>query len=147
MFRFFCEEKMNKKKLIKIYHFAESYFLQNGSGEVSESASTSSIGSNSSHSKAPGAQLTHNNQNKNISSILNYTAQMQFGLCGQEYNNDIAKQMLSLDNDSMLGPMDKEQKRLCLSYGLGTHGMSMNNSFDNTVESVVGERLSISFSI
>lgn len=30
-----------------------------GSGEVSESASTSSLGSNSSHSKAPGSQLTH----------------------------------------------------------------------------------------
>jgi hypothetical protein len=34
--------------------------LQNGSGEVSESASTSSLGSSSSHSKAPGSQLTHN---------------------------------------------------------------------------------------
>lgn len=33
--------------------------LQNGSGEVSESASTSSLGSNSSHSKAPGSHLTH----------------------------------------------------------------------------------------
>jgi hypothetical protein len=33
--------------------------LQNGSGEVSESASTSSLGSSSSHSKAPGSQLTH----------------------------------------------------------------------------------------
>lgn len=31
-----------------------------GSGEVSESASTSSLCSNSSHSKAPGAQLAHN---------------------------------------------------------------------------------------
>ncbi|XP_076293222.1 RING finger protein unk isoform X12 [Lasioglossum baleicum] len=35
----------------------------NGSGEVSESASTSSIGSNSSHSKAPGAQLHNSNSN------------------------------------------------------------------------------------
>lgn len=34
--------------------------LQNGSGEVSESASTSSLGSSSSHSKAPGSQLIHN---------------------------------------------------------------------------------------
>lgn len=107
---------------------------------MSESASTSSIGSNSSHSKAPGSQLTHG-QNKNISSILNYTAQMQFGLCGQEYNNDIAKQMLSLDNDSMLGTMDKEQKRLCLSYGLGTQGKFMNSSFTKSVENIVGEHL------
>lgn len=37
--------------------------LQNGSGEVSESASTSSLGSNSSHSKAPGAQLHNSNSN------------------------------------------------------------------------------------
>ena len=35
------------------------YVFQNGSGEVSESASTSSLGSNSSHSKAPGSHLTH----------------------------------------------------------------------------------------
>lgn len=41
--------------------------LQNGSGEVSESASTSSLGSNSSHSKAPGAQLHNSNTNSSIS--------------------------------------------------------------------------------
>lgn len=50
-----------------------------GSGEVSESASTSSLCSNSSHSKAPGAQLAHNriennhlyNQQSNGPDILN----------------------------------------------------------------------------
>lgn len=36
-----------------------SCVTQNGSGEVSESASTSSMCSNSSHSKAPGSQLAH----------------------------------------------------------------------------------------
>jgi len=51
------------------------YFgLQNGSGEVSESASTSSLGSNSSHSKAPGAQL-HNSNNTN--SGINAAAQQK----------------------------------------------------------------------
>lgn len=48
--------------------------LQNGSGEVSESASTSSLGSNSSHSKAPGAQL-HNSNNTN--SGINAAAQQK----------------------------------------------------------------------
>lgn len=42
--------------------------LQNGSGEASESASISSIGSNSSN-KAPGAQLS--NANKITQSIFN----------------------------------------------------------------------------
>lgn len=42
--------------------------MQNGSGEMSECASTSSIGSNSSHSKAPGAQLSHNRTDNQISS-------------------------------------------------------------------------------
>lgn len=35
--------------------------LQNGIGESCESASTSSVGSNNSHSKAPGSQLQKNN--------------------------------------------------------------------------------------
>lgn len=35
--------------------------LQNGSGESCESASTSSVGSNNSHSKAPGSQLQQKN--------------------------------------------------------------------------------------
>lgn len=57
--------------------------LQNGSGEVSESASTSSLGSNNSHSKAPGAQLHNsstnstNNQHK-LSSMLYNPNFLQF---------------------------------------------------------------------
>ncbi|CAO1425624.1 unnamed protein product [Diamesa serratosioi] len=47
--------------------------LQNGNAESSESASTSSIGSNnSSHNKAPGAQLhQHKNMNNTISNSIN----------------------------------------------------------------------------
>lgn len=49
------------------------YALQNGSGEVSESASTSSLGSSSSHSKAPGSQLTHNRGAAGGSSHMHFT--------------------------------------------------------------------------
>jgi hypothetical protein len=44
--------------------------LQNGSGEVSESASTCSLGSSSSHSKAPGSQLIHNKSAAGSSHML-----------------------------------------------------------------------------
>lgn len=48
-----------------------SKVLQNGNAESSESASTSSIGSNnSSHNKAPGAQL-HQHKNMNNTTISN----------------------------------------------------------------------------
>lgn len=53
---------------IDVYSFSLRFqftALQNGSGEVSESASTSSLGSNSSHNKAPGAQLHNSNSNSN----------------------------------------------------------------------------------
>lgn len=45
--------------------------MQNGSGESCESASTSSVGSNQSHSKAPGAQLQHHHQSKHASMFQN----------------------------------------------------------------------------
>lgn len=46
--------------------------LQNGSGEMSESASTSSLGSNGSHNKAPGSQLHQNSNNhqKQMSNMI-----------------------------------------------------------------------------
>lgn len=45
--------------------------MQNGSGESCESASTSSVGSNQSHSKAPGAQLHQHHQSKHASMFQN----------------------------------------------------------------------------
>jgi len=52
-----------------------SKVLQNGSAESSESASTSSIGSNnSSHNKAPGAQLHHHKTINALSNNLNLNA-------------------------------------------------------------------------
>lgn len=67
-----------------------SFSLQNGSSEVSESASTSSLGSNSSHSKAPGAQLTHKSAPYNRPNT--------------SYSHLELKQLLaSIENDSSLG--------------------------------------------
>jgi len=68
-----------------------STVLQNGSGEVSESASTSSLGSNSSHSKAPGAQL-HNSNNTNSS--ISTAAQQK--LTSILYNPSSLLQVVSL---------------------------------------------------
>lgn len=80
-------------------------FLQNGSGEVSESASTSSLGSNSSHSKAPGAQLSHSKlQYSQISAL------------------DLSKQLMAIDSDNLLNSMEKDQRKqaLYMAYsGLG----------------------------
>lgn len=52
---------------------------QNGSGDGSECASTSSMGSNSSHSKAPGAQLSQSRmiENNHLSSPVFNSQQPQ----------------------------------------------------------------------
>lgn len=44
---------------------------------MSECASTSSVGSNSSHSKAPGAQLAHNRLENQINASLSFSHQPQ----------------------------------------------------------------------
>ncbi|XP_033213613.1 putative E3 ubiquitin-protein ligase UNKL isoform X4 [Belonocnema kinseyi] len=122
--------------------------LQNGSGEVSESASTSSLGSNSSHSKAPGAQL-HTNSNSNaqkLSSLLyNPGSLIQVG--------DIRKQVVQIESDPLLTKAEKAQRKqsLYLAYNLnGSLGHSLastvtplSSSFysNDTVESVVGNAL------
>ncbi|XP_071637045.1 RING finger protein unkempt isoform X16 [Temnothorax longispinosus] len=130
--------------------------LQNGSGEVSESASTSSLGSNSSHSKAPGAQL-HNSNNTN--SAMNAVAQQK--LTNILYNpssliqvNEIRKQMVAIDSDPLLTKAEKAQQKqsLYIAYNLngtlGSHSLAttvspLSNSFysNDTVESVLGNAL------
>ncbi|KAL2740214.1 putative E3 ubiquitin-protein ligase UNKL isoform X3 [Vespula squamosa] len=127
----------------------------NGSGEVSESASTSSLGSNSSHSKAPGAQL-HNSSSNNavnvstqqkLTSILyNPSSLLQAG--------EIRKQMVAIDSDPLLTKAEKAQQKqsLFITYNLngtlGSHSLAttvspLSNSFypNDTVESVVGNAL------
>ncbi|XP_032672983.1 RING finger protein unkempt isoform X9 [Odontomachus brunneus] len=127
----------------------------NGSGEVSESASTSSLGSNSSHSKAPGAQLHNSNTNSGISTAA------QQKLTSILYNpnslmqvNEIRKQMVAIDSDPLLTKSEKAQQKqsLYIAYNLngtlGSHSLAttvspLSNSFysNDTVESVVGNAL------
>ncbi|XP_015590749.1 putative E3 ubiquitin-protein ligase UNKL isoform X9 [Cephus cinctus] len=129
--------------------------LQNGSGEVSESASTSSIGSNSSHSKAPGAQL------HNTISSSTVTASTQQKLTSILYNpssliqvSEIRKQMMAIDSDPLMTKAEKAQRKqsLYIAYNLngtlGSHSLTstvspLSSSFypNDTVESVVGTAL------
>ncbi|XP_011298446.1 RING finger protein unkempt homolog isoform X1 [Fopius arisanus] len=130
--------------------------LQNGSGEVSESASTSSLGSNSSHSKAPGAQL----HNSSANSGMNISSQPK--LSNMLYNSasllqisEIRKQIMAIENDPLLTKSEKAQRKqnIYIAYGLngslGNHGLTSTvsplsaNSFygNDTVESVVGNAL------
>lgn len=63
--------------------------FQNGSSEVSECASTSSVGSNSSHSKAPGSQLTHK--------------PIAFPRPSTIATRELTKQLIAIENDPTLG--------------------------------------------
>ncbi|XP_044589558.1 RING finger protein unkempt isoform X6 [Cotesia glomerata] len=143
----------DKRSHDKDKQLSDSSFLglQNGSGEVSESASTSSLGSNNSHSKAPGAQLHNsstnstNNQHK-LSSMLYNPNFLQF--------NELRKQVLAIENDPTLTKSEKSQRRqsIVLAYNInGSLGHSLastisplsSSSFypNDTVESVVGNAL------
>ncbi|XP_070491136.1 RING finger protein unkempt isoform X14 [Chironomus tepperi] len=121
------------------FHVSSQYFskvLQNGSAESSESASTSSIGSNnSSHNKAPGSQLQpksihsslalSNTLNSNINgsaisslqSTINSNSNNSNLLSNpfQEFSPEVSKQILAIENDPSLSPIEKEtRKRFCL---------------------------------
>uniref|UniRef100_A0A2C9H883 RING finger protein unkempt n=1 Tax=Anopheles quadriannulatus TaxID=34691 RepID=A0A2C9H883_ANOQN len=125
-----------------------SYFqlqLQNGSAESSESASTSSLGSNnSSHNKAPGSHLQ---QQKHGSSALlgnghggagnplgglgllsnggptganSGSANASSLLSNLDFNPDLSKQMVAIDNDLSLNPIEREQRKrmTCLTFNM-----------------------------
>lgn len=72
--------------------------LQNGSGESCESASTSSVGSNNSHSKAPGSQLHQKNNlfqnNLNINGNSNQTT-TSGSSAFPDFTDDLTKQVNS----------------------------------------------------
>ncbi|KAK9759031.1 Core histone H2A/H2B/H3/H4 [Popillia japonica] len=96
----------------------------NGSSEVSESASTSSLGSNSSHSKAPGAQLTHK--------------PIPYNRPNTSFNHLELKQLLAIENDSSLDVLEREQrKQPYLAYG----GIGSSSFFGDTIDSVVSNAL------
>ncbi|XP_037027179.1 RING finger protein unkempt isoform X4 [Bradysia coprophila] len=111
---------------------SDSNNILNGSGESCESASTSSVGSNHSHSKAPGAQLQqkHNIYQNNLNGNCN-----QSSANGQlsnamnpfpDFNPDLTKQLLSIENDPTIGPLEKEQrKRMCMTF-IGSMGKYSN---------------------
>ncbi|XP_033178736.1 RING finger protein unkempt isoform X5 [Bombus impatiens] len=127
----------------------------NGSGEVSESASTSSVGSNSSHSKAPGAQLHNSNSNSTVNTsnqqkltsiLYNPSSLLQVG--------EIRKQVVAIDSDPLLTKAEKAQLKqglysaYSLNGTLGNHSLAttvspLSSSFypNDTVESVVGNAL------
>lgn len=96
----------------------------NGSSEVSESASTSSLGSNSSHSKAPGSQLV----NKSIP-FHRHTS------LGLELNN----KLLAIEKDPTLDVIEREQRKQTLYFTYGSLGTNFYSN--DTVESVVGKAL------
>ncbi|XP_014213672.1 putative E3 ubiquitin-protein ligase UNKL isoform X2 [Copidosoma floridanum] len=118
--------------------------LQNGSGEISESASTSSLGSNGSHNKAPGAQLHQNSTNQQKLVNMLYNPSMLQA-------NDVRKQLISIESDPLLTKAEKAQKKqnLYIAYNFNSLtpqtalSSSLSNSFyqNDTVESVLGNAL------
>ncbi|KAG5674006.1 hypothetical protein PVAND_003999 [Polypedilum vanderplanki] len=135
-----------------------SKVLQNGSAESSESASTSSIGSNnSSHNKAPGSQLhsksinnslaLSNTLNSNINgstisslqSTINSNSNNSNLLSNpfQEFSPEVSKQILAIENDPSLSPMEKEtRKRLCL-FGQLSAQFDLENSISAGISSSI----------
>ncbi|XP_058442919.1 putative E3 ubiquitin-protein ligase UNKL isoform X4 [Malaya genurostris] len=130
----------------------ELALLQNGSAESSESASTSSLGSNhSSHNKAPGSQLqqkhsnnligvancngsTHNHVNNGIgslqSTLFNNGGTAASSLLSNnfpEFTPELRAQLLAIDNDLTMGPLEKEQrKRMCLTFNFRNIASSLD---------------------
>ncbi|XP_053596460.1 RING finger protein unkempt isoform X6 [Microplitis demolitor] len=142
----------DKRSLDKDKQLSDS---SNGSGEVSESASTSSLGSNNSHSKAPGAQL-HNSSTNNSTNNSNQhkLSSMLFNPNSFLQLNELRKQVIAIENDPILTKSEKLQRKqsLVLAYNLnGSLGHSLgstvsplsSSSFypNDTVESVVGNAL------
>ncbi|XP_055699769.1 putative E3 ubiquitin-protein ligase UNKL isoform X4 [Phlebotomus papatasi] len=110
--------------------------LHNGSGESSESASTSSLGSNGSHNKAPGSQLHQkmnvfsSNLNNNCQNVNANSSMTPFSDLAPEIN----KQLLAIENDPTLGPLEKDQrKRMCLTF-LGSMPTNVFSAPNNSLE-------------
>ncbi|XP_073996998.1 RING finger protein unk isoform X2 [Rhodnius prolixus] len=93
----------------------------NGSGDLSECASTSSIGSNGSHSRAPGAQLSHSRNENHINSF-NHTSQSDTQL--QDLLRD---QLLTIENNSLLSDNEKSQDKQNLFMALSMSSQHSNS--------------------
>uniref|UniRef100_A0A182LY08 C3H1-type domain-containing protein n=1 Tax=Anopheles culicifacies TaxID=139723 RepID=A0A182LY08_9DIPT len=125
--------------------------LPNGSAESSESASTSSLGSNnSSHNKAPGSHLQQQKHNAalvgnghNTSNPLGGLSLLSNGgptgansgsantgsiLSNLDFSQDLPKQMVAIDHDLTLNPVEREhQKRMaCLTFNMFNVGSPLD---------------------
>ncbi|XP_055530908.1 RING finger protein unkempt homolog isoform X3 [Wyeomyia smithii] len=136
--------------------------LQNGSAESSESASTSSLGSNhSSHNKAPGSQLqqkhsnsllgvaancngsTHSQVNNSIgslqSTLFNNGGTAASSLLSNnfpEFTPELRAQLLAIENDLTMGPLEKEQrKRMCLTFNFRNIASSLDGGVSGIASS------------
>ncbi|KAL1116016.1 hypothetical protein AAG570_005511 [Ranatra chinensis] len=113
----------------------------NGSGDVSESASTSSVGSNSSHSKAPGAQLSHTRMENHNCSIFNRTSRHE-----AIHRELLREQLMVIENDPLLGDSEKAQQKHNLYLAIGISSQHHHNnssllplsSLHYDIDSVVG---------
>lgn len=137
-------------KINELQYFSK--VLQNGTTEngSSESVESGSMNSNhDSHNRAPGSQLHNKGLSKNLghnpmsngatmsslqSAIINNSNSSNLlSNAFQEFSPDVSKQILAIENDSMLSPMEKEQrKRLCL-YGISQ--FDMDNSISVGISS------------
>uniref|UniRef100_A0A182PU13 RING finger protein unkempt n=1 Tax=Anopheles epiroticus TaxID=199890 RepID=A0A182PU13_9DIPT len=124
--------------------------LPNGSAESSESASTSSLGSNnSSHNKAPGSHLQQQKHNATLlgnghnggGNPLGGLGLLSNGgptgansgsvnanslLSNIDFNPDIPKQMVSMDNDLSLNPIEQRKRMACLSFNMFNVGSPLD---------------------
>ncbi|GFG31266.1 hypothetical protein Cfor_03270 [Coptotermes formosanus] len=126
----------------------------NGSGEVSESASTSSLGSSCSHSKAPGSHLTHSKSTVALISESDHALGNAFCFHCNDFlfQSLIKKQMIAIDSDPLLDPLEKAQRKqsIYLAFSINNSGSvssavsPLSTPFypaSDTVESVVGNAL------
>uniref|UniRef100_A0A0K8SK27 C3H1-type domain-containing protein n=1 Tax=Lygus hesperus TaxID=30085 RepID=A0A0K8SK27_LYGHE len=105
-----------------------SYESSNGSCEC---ASTSSVGSNGSHSKALGAQLAYRNDNQLSSAFMKDSF--------QELLRDATHQ--NLDNSTLIQDTDKQDKTQSLYVGLGLGNNSLLGPLQYEPLDVMGNAL------
>uniref|UniRef100_A0A182RYS7 RING finger protein unkempt n=1 Tax=Anopheles funestus TaxID=62324 RepID=A0A182RYS7_ANOFN len=141
----------SKKDAHDLTNFSYFQLLPNGSAESSESASTSSLGSNnSSHNKAPGSHLQQQKHNAalvgnghNAGNPLGGLSLLSNGgptgansgsantgsiLSNIDFTQDLPKQMVAIDHELTLNPVEREhQKRMaCLTFNMFNVGSPLD---------------------
>lgn len=110
---------------------------------MSESASTSSLGSNSSHNKAPGAQLSKQSHQNNIGNHGFGSSSSHFGNSSLDYRSELSKQIMALETDPTLTALEREQRKqgLCVTYSHLSSSLGQMQPFfgtSSTIDSLVG---------